>query len=862
MNSWRTALRIARREGWRARGRSLLIIAMLAIPVLWLSFAATALGMFRLEPDQAATREMGAATAQLYPIGNRDAGTPKDLPKGSRIVPIDTQAVDLRSGHGGALLTGLGLPVDDPMTAGMVTMNSGRAPAGPGEAVLNDAAAAELGVGVGDEVTVGDGGRKYTVVGLAEVTSTVQSRMVVAPGALPATRQSTPERSFLLQTRTPLTQDQVGDLEAAGFSVNPRDQISGAGMQGYLAIGGGVAVLLLLEVVLLVVPAFAVGARRRRRELALIAANGGTPAHQRRIVLADGVMFGAIAAVAGTVPGIASAYLAVPLLERHIFQYPVTNHGLPVAALLTVGATAMFAGVLAALGPAVTAARHGILDGLGAQRGAVRSSRRGLLLGLATVLLGVLLTGYGARTGNRNLVFAGIGAAEVGLLLCTPAVIGLVARAGAALPLSLRLALRDAARNRAAAAPAVGAVMAAVAGTVAVAVYMINDDAARAAAYTPALPTGYAAVQYTDVRPDPAAVTAALRSTLPVEATAEYRRVSCPAGAPAADRPGPGCSITVAYRDEDYCPLGSSARQPTAADVAAARTDPRCRGDLDGNTSGTLQVAVDDGRALTVVHGERTPGVADAVAVLRAGGVVVSPKHLVHNGRVTLEAYDGSDRPKERTLTVRAYALDTGTAGFATILPPSVVTRLGLTTRPGGIVAATSRTPTEVEARALADRLRPDGPTAVYDITVEQGPPAGGHQPVLLLLLAVAALTTLTAAAVATGLAAADSRPTLVLLATIGATPRVRRLLSLSQSAVIAGLGTALGLLSGLGLSLAAMLAQNTTVAAGWPPPPIYPLAVPWTELGLLVLVPLVAMAGAGLLTRSRLPVERSPSLR
>ena len=37
-----------------------------------------------------------------------------------------------------------------------------------------------------------------------------------------------------------------------------------------------------------------------------------------------------------------------------------------------------------------------------------------------------------------------------------------------------------------------------------------------------------------------------------------------------------------------------------------------------------------------------------------------------------------------------------------------------------------------------------------------------------------------------------------------------------------------------------------------------YPVTVPWINLGVaLLLVPVVAMLGAGLLTRSRLPIER-----
>jgi putative ABC transport system permease protein len=34
---------------------------------------------------------------------------------------------------------------------------------------------------------------------------------------------------------------------------------------------------------------------------------------------------------------------------------------------------------------------------------------------------------------------------------------------------------------------------------------------------------------------------------------------------------------------------------------------------------------------------------------------------------------------------------------------------------------------------------------------------------------------------------------------------------------------------------------------------------VPWSSLAVLLAVPVVAMLGAGLLTRSRLPIERRP---
>jgi putative ABC transport system permease protein len=73
---------------------------------------------------------------------------------------------------------------------------------------------------------------------------------------------------------------------------------------------------------------------------------------------------------------------------------------------------------------------------------------------------------------------------------------------------------------------------------------------------------------------------------------------------------------------------------------------------------------------------------------------------------------------------------------------------------------------------------------------------------------------------------------------------------------VIAGLGTVLGVAAGLGVSAAVLYAYNQAGAGRWPTEPPYPVGVPWESLAVVAVVPLVAMLGAGLLTRSRLPIE------
>jgi putative ABC transport system permease protein len=75
---------------------------------------------------------------------------------------------------------------------------------------------------------------------------------------------------------------------------------------------------------------------------------------------------------------------------------------------------------------------------------------------------------------------------------------------------------------------------------------------------------------------------------------------------------------------------------------------------------------------------------------------------------------------------------------------------------------------------------------------------------------------------------------------------------------VIAGLGSLLGTVAGLGAATAVLAALNRAYADAWPAPTPYPITVPWLNVGLALLaVPVVAMLGAGLPTRSRLPIER-----
>jgi putative ABC transport system permease protein len=242
--------------------------------------------------------------------------------------------------------------------------------------------------------------------------------------------------------------------------------------------------------------------------------------------------------------------------------------------------------------------------------------------------------------------------------------------------------------------------------------------------------------------------------------------------------------------------------------------------------------------------------------------VVADSRYLV-DGKVTLtvqrvdNAKSGQTPQKvveQQRITVPGYLRTTGIRLPSLILSPGAVATAKLAVKPAGLVAATARMPTQAEQDRFGALLQ--AVTKDQYSMVERGA-TSTQDPTLLILALAAGVVTLGAAGIATGLAAADGRRDLSTLAAVGASPRVRRALSLSQSGVIAGLGSVLGVLAGLGAAFAVLSALNQAWAERWPAPQPYPLTVPWQALGIMLAVPLVAMLGAGLLTRSRLPIER-----
>ncbi len=567
--SWRAALRIARREARKARWRSALVIAMIALPVMFLAFAAVSYDMFTLNGTERADQSMGTATARVIwqsrvpaaqmpdpeqgsysdmslalggngnptldpgrptqptqvatpggdvkvdpktgqPAGPSDVDKPPTradlvaaLPAGSTVAPLRRGVVALKIPDGVAQIDAVSVDATTSLTDGYVRVIEGHAPVVTAEVALTRQAMARLGVGVGGSVTLGGGTHPFRVVGEVEFPSLLDQVALFAPLPDPTPDGMEFNRdSWLVRTPGPVTWSDVLRYNQLGMIVTSRAVLENpppADQIVFVYADGGVNVeqvsyavliagLALLEIILMAGPAFAISARRRQRQLALVAANGGTSAQVRRIVLADGVVLGLSGAVVGIALGIVAAFAARPLIEATLAHFRAGGYRVFPVAMLAIAGLALVTGVLAALVPAFIIARQNIISSLAGRRGVTRSRKRWLVLGVAMAALGTVVVVHGTSHVDTTQMLAGLIIGELGLVLCTPSLVGLISRVGRILPLGPRIALRDAARNRAAAAPAISAVMAAVAGSVAIGLYFVSNTEQQREVYDQRMP--------------------------------------------------------------------------------------------------------------------------------------------------------------------------------------------------------------------------------------------------------------------------------------------------------------------------------------------------------------------------------------
>ena len=929
------ALRIARRDVVRHPLRSLLIVVLVALPilgvtavdVLYRSTLATAAEQVRdqlVDADAYLWAPRGATSVDQQPTDTWAAqftggpgtdgfdvvGTPirpvadvlRYFPSGTRLTlwltgsapiaaqgsihyrTVDVDQLDLRS----------------PAAGRRYSLAAGSFPGRPGDVAVTEHLARQLGVRVGDAVSVGSPASPRTVVGLLRRPGEPDADAVVGlPGSVVDAYSFLGPR-YLVTGSGPISWERVQQLNGVGIQVYSRQVAlaspppdAGDHLNQVLVVSGAVVavVLGLLQVVFLAGPAFAITTRRMRQQLGILAATGASPVQLAAVTLAGAAVVGGLGVGVGLGGGVLLAALARPVITRladiHFFALHVVAGDLAIIAALGLLTT-----LVAALPPAVAAVRSSpsrtVVDVPSSGRRAGWWSVLGAVICAAGVAVTVTLAVAplppepGSILEGRGLqLAAGMVAVLVGLMLAAPLLILLAARVARWLPTVPRLALRAAARRRGRTAAGVAAVMATSAVAVSVAVLLATSNANKDEAYIAGLRPGQATVTSflggpaDRIVPGDTKLPALVARYWPGVHPLTFRAATAPSATDdlePAPAPGQRCPWLSAGGDYSPAPAPDDSRQPpTAAQLPRARVDVRCVGMAfsalsyqqaravrpSGSVVGLPTLVVGDADLVTALTGVHDPAADRALA--SGGAVVFDRRYLAAGPRltVTLAKTDAVGNHFDvRSRTTPAVLGTWNPSPVVAVLSAPAAARLGLTTDDLRLLVPDAGAVTQ----AMQDDLAAGAQAQGIDLGsyVERGFWPGEYFPgyVLWLVLSGAALLIGLTMTVITALSLTDSRADLATLGAVGASGRVRRSLSGWSALLVTGLGCLLGGAAGVvpawGLVRLQQLTGTFTTSA---------FVVPWRELLTLGLgLPLAAYLVAGLLTRSRLPLLHQDS--
>ncbi len=381
------------------------------------------------------TRDI-AAVRQRF--GTVEAIVHEAVPVPGSITPIDLRAQDP---HGA-------------FSAPMLSLVSGRYPTGPGEVAVTSAVAQVLNVKIGATWTVD--GRPLRVVGTVEDPANLQDGFgLVAPGAI-----TRPSALSLFFNADP------GALDSYHLPSGTIQSIASSGATSAQEHRNQALAVLLLATIglifvgLLSVAGFTVMAQRRLRALGMIGAIGATDRQVRRVMLANGAAVGVVGAGAGVVLGL-GVWLALTPAFENVVGHRYDEFDLPWWAVFAAGVLAVVTSIVASWWPARGVARIPIVSALSGRPAPPQPAHRFALLGTVLAAGGFVCLVL-AHTQRTALIVGGIVATTAGMLLLAPLGIrGLAALAGRA-PVAVRLALRDLARYQARSGAALAAASLAV----------------------------------------------------------------------------------------------------------------------------------------------------------------------------------------------------------------------------------------------------------------------------------------------------------------------------------------------------------------------------------------------------------------
>jgi putative ABC transport system permease protein len=729
-------------------------------------------------------------------IGHRSVAVP------GSVDTIDFRTQDPNGPYGGELLS----------------LRRGHYPTGAGDVAVTDGVADLLRVGLGATVAL-DGARR-TVVGIVENPRDLGDEFaLVSPASAGAPQNVTVLADAGSEAADGFHESLPEGSRSALVQMASREDDRAAAALAMLSV----ATVFLLLALLIAAAGFAVVAQRRLRHLGMLAAIGATERHVRLVLVANGALVGAIAALVGTIAGLAVWVAVGPTLESAV-GHRIDRLSLPAALIATTAVLAVLGAAAAAWWPARAVARIPVMLALSGRPARPRPARHAALAATLLLAVGVVMLALSDRD-RAPLIVTGILATILGCLLLGPLAIRVFSGAAARVPIGPRLALRDLVRFQARSGAALAAVTLAL-GIAATIVVVASAEEAKSASRP---------INLSDRQ---------LRVYLGPQEVPELTPVDAPAQIDAL----------AARVREIAAQLGNATVVPLHK--AYRKDEP---GPVVGDTSGfaTIELTRREGRQYFQLAGQMyvaTPAVLRYLGIDPAS-VASSTDYLADPGTRTADLVipNFGGRGVHRVTNVQRVETGRHLVGNPwgelmdgtkpTFITQQGLRRYGWDSVPNGWVLDASEPLTSeqlAEARELAAN-------AGFVLEAQREPTS--HAGTIAVAIGVSALLALGILAITVGLIRSESAGDLRTLTAAGATARIRRTLTATTAGALALLGALLGV-AGAYVVLLAIYHDDLG----------YLSDVPVLHLALAVIgVPLAASAAGWLLAGREPPAIARP---
>ena len=377
--------------------------------------------------------ESGAVARQVAALEHR-FGAVQVIESESFELPGSTRTFQLRSQD-----------PNGPYGGPMLQLLSGHYPTGPDQIALTPELATELHLWVGESWP--EGGQR--IVGIVQNPQSLLDQFALV---LPE-EVARPTTVVVLFDAPGVDPGRIGPNVSTPGSpknslINPETLVLAMATVGMLLIA------------LVSIAGFTVLAQRRIRALGMLESMGATDRNVRLVLEANGIIVGAVGALAGFALGLV-AWLAYRPTNERSAHHLISMFALPWAVIGMAMALAVVATSLAASYPARTITRLPVVTALAGRPPPPRQIHRSLVPGIVALVVGFIMFSLsGAAQGNRGVrwLVPGFVALVAGIILVAPFFLALVARIGRRAPIAVRLALRDLSRYRARSGSALSAI--------------------------------------------------------------------------------------------------------------------------------------------------------------------------------------------------------------------------------------------------------------------------------------------------------------------------------------------------------------------------------------------------------------------